>query len=171
GSPIPLTSTTTATATSREERKQDRSPRCLSTKSSSCPEECKMSACARSPAPRSDPSRIQSCIQTKFCISRLGLETALQYLTGPRMTSALSRDIDTTANFTGAGAAAVGVADSGAVTGTVFGSLIIGFARNPSLKQQLFSYAILGFASSEAMDLLFDGCFLDFVCHITEITA
>jgi hypothetical protein len=26
----------------------------------------------------------------------------------------------------------------------VFGSLIIGYARNPSLKQQLFSYAILG---------------------------
>ncbi|KAL5243050.1 hypothetical protein ACI65C_010460 [Semiaphis heraclei] len=37
--------------------------------------------------------------------------------------------------------------------GTVFGSLIIGYARNPSLKQQLFSYAILGFALSEAMGL------------------
>merc|ERR1712209_329592 len=34
-----------------------------------------------------------------------------------------------------------------------FGSLIIGYARNPSLKQQLFSYAILGFALSEAMGL------------------
>merc|ERR1712012_280508 len=30
---------------------------------------------------------------------------------------------------------------------------IIGYARNPSLKQQLFSYAILGFALSEAMGL------------------
>ena len=30
---------------------------------------------------------------------------------------------------------------------------LIGFARNPSLKQQLFSYAILGFALSEAMGL------------------
>merc|ERR1712145_20366 len=36
---------------------------------------------------------------------------------------------------------------------SVFGSLIIGYARNPSLKQQLFSYAILGFALSEAMGL------------------
>ena len=78
-------------------------------------------------------------------------------------TSAISRDIDATASFIGAGAAAVGVADSGAVMGTAFGSLVLGFARNPSLKQQLFSYAILGFDLSEAMGLLFDGCFLDFV--------
>ncbi|RVE68977.1 hypothetical protein OJAV_G00073350 [Oryzias javanicus] len=42
---------------------------------------------------------------------------------------------------------------AGAGIGTVFGSLIIGYARNPSLKQQLFSYAILGFALSEAMGL------------------
>ncbi|CAN8202424.1 unnamed protein product [Coccothraustes coccothraustes] len=67
--------------------------------------------------------------------------------------SALSRDIDTAAKFIGAGAATVGVAGSGAGIGTVFGSLIIGYARNPSLKQQLFSYAILGFALSEAMGL------------------
>ncbi|XP_058676632.1 ATP synthase F(0) complex subunit C1, mitochondrial isoform X1 [Ammospiza caudacuta] len=50
-----------------------------------------------------------------------------------------SRDIDTAAKFIGAGAATVGVAGSGAGIGTVFGSLIIGYARNPSLKQQLFS--------------------------------
>ncbi|KAF7240361.1 ATP synthase F(0) complex subunit C3, mitochondrial, partial [Varanus komodoensis] len=68
-------------------------------------------------------------------------------------TSSVSRDIDTAAKFIGAGAATVGVAGSGAGIGTVFGSLIIGFARNPSLKQQLFSYAILGFALSEAMGL------------------
>lgn len=37
--------------------------------------------------------------------------------------------------------------------GVVFGCLIIGYARNPSLKQQIFSYAILGFALSEAMGL------------------
>ncbi|NXS53501.1 AT5G1 synthase, partial [Brachypteracias leptosomus] len=60
-------------------------------------------------------------------------------------TSSVSRDIDTAAKFIGAGAATVGVAGSGAGIGTVFGSLIIGYARNPSLKQQLFSYAILGF--------------------------
>ncbi|XP_059814228.1 ATP synthase F(0) complex subunit C1, mitochondrial-like isoform X2 [Hypanus sabinus] len=68
-------------------------------------------------------------------------------------TSVASRDIDTAAKFIGAGAATVGVAGSGAGIGTVFGSLIIGYARNPSLKQQLFSYAILGFALSEAMGL------------------
>ncbi|XP_072756787.1 ATP synthase lipid-binding protein, mitochondrial [Anoplolepis gracilipes] len=68
-------------------------------------------------------------------------------------TSTVSRDIDSAAKFIGAGAATVGVAGSGAGIGSVFGSLIIGYARNPSLKQQLFSYAILGFALSEAMGL------------------
>lgn len=68
-------------------------------------------------------------------------------------TSAARNDIDSAAKFIGAGAATVGVAGSGAGIGSVFGSLIIGYARNPSLKQQLFSYAILGFALSEAMGL------------------
>merc|ERR1712105_49057 len=68
-------------------------------------------------------------------------------------TSAPKADIDSAAKFIGAGAATVGVAGSGAGIGSVFGSLIIGYARNPSLKQQLFSYAILGFALSEAMGL------------------
>ncbi|XP_036168422.1 ATP synthase F(0) complex subunit C2, mitochondrial-like [Myotis myotis] len=68
-------------------------------------------------------------------------------------TSTISRDTDTAAKFIGAGAATVGVAGSGAGTGTVLGSLIIGYARNPSLKQQLFSYTILGFALLEAMRL------------------
>merc|ERR1711988_323926 len=67
-------------------------------------------------------------------------------------TSAVQRDIDQAAKF-GAGAATVGAAGSGAGIGSVFGSLVIGYARNPSLKQQLFSYAILGFALSEAMGL------------------
>jgi len=67
--------------------------------------------------------------------------------------SAPRYDIDSAAKFIGAGAATVGVAGSGAGIGSVFGSLIIGYARNPSLKQQLFSYAILGFALSEAMGL------------------
>lgn len=71
----------------------------------------------------------------------------------PLHTTAVARDIDTAAKFIGAGAATVGVAGSGSGIGTVFGSLIIGYARNPSLKQQLFSYAILGFALSEAMGL------------------
>jgi len=68
-------------------------------------------------------------------------------------TSAQAKDIDSAAKFIGAGAATVGAAGSGAGIGSVFGSLIIGYARNPSLKQQLFSYAILGFALSEAMGL------------------
>jgi len=68
-------------------------------------------------------------------------------------TSPATRDIDSAAKFIGAGAATVGAAGSGAGIGSVFGSLIIGYARNPSLKQQLFSYAILGFALSEAMGL------------------
>jgi len=68
-------------------------------------------------------------------------------------TSAVQRDIDQAAKYIGAGAATVGAAGSGAGIGSVFGSLVIGYARNPSLKQQLFSYAILGFALSEAMGL------------------
>lgn len=71
----------------------------------------------------------------------------------PLHTSAIRRDIDQAAKYIGAGAATVGVAGSGAGIGSVFGSLIIGYSRNPSLKQQLFSYAILGFALSEAMGL------------------
>jgi F-type H+-transporting ATPase subunit c len=68
-------------------------------------------------------------------------------------TSATQKDIDQAARYIGAGAATVGMAGSGAGIGSVFGSLVIGYARNPSLKQQLFSYAILGFALSEAMGL------------------
>lgn len=68
-------------------------------------------------------------------------------------TSAVQKDIDQAAKYIGAGAATVGVAGAGAGIGSVFGSLVIGYARNPSLKQQLFSYAILGFALSEAMGL------------------
>ncbi|CAF3225864.1 unnamed protein product [Rotaria socialis] len=68
-------------------------------------------------------------------------------------TSTIRRDIDSAAKYIGAGAATVGVAGAGAGIGTVFGSLVVAYARNPSLKQQLFSYAILGFALSEAMGL------------------
>lgn len=68
-------------------------------------------------------------------------------------TGSALKDIDQAAKYIGAGAATVGVAGSGAGIGSVFGSLVIGYARNPSLKQQLFSYAILGFALSEAMGL------------------
>ncbi|XP_048728860.1 ATP synthase lipid-binding protein, mitochondrial isoform X2 [Ostrea edulis] len=72
-------------------------------------------------------------------------------------TTATREDIDQAAKYIGAGAAAVGAAGSGSGIGTVFGSLIIGYARNPSLKNNLFTYAVLGFALSEAMGLF---CFL-----------
>lgn len=68
-------------------------------------------------------------------------------------TSVAHRDIDQAAKYIGAGAATIGVAGSGAGIGSVFGNLVMGYARNPGLKQQLFSYAILGFALSEAMGL------------------
>ena len=68
-------------------------------------------------------------------------------------TTPVRKDIESAAKYIGAGAATVGVAGAGAGIGTVFGSLVIGYARNPGLKQQLFSYAILGFALSEAMGL------------------
>lgn len=53
----------------------------------------------------------------------------------------------------GAGLATVGLAGAGVGIGVVFGALILGVARNPSLKNQLFSYSILGFAFSEATAL------------------
>lgn len=53
----------------------------------------------------------------------------------------------------GAGLATVGLAGAGVGIGVVFGCLILGVARNPSLKNQLFSYSILGFAFSEATAL------------------
>merc|ERR1711955_64376 len=44
-------------------------------------------------------------------------------------TSTANQDIDSAAKFIGAGAATVGVAGSGAGIGSVFGSLIIGYAK------------------------------------------
>ncbi|XP_036600267.1 ATP synthase F(0) complex subunit C2, mitochondrial-like [Trichosurus vulpecula] len=84
-------------------------------------------------------------VQTDENLSILSASGPLSSLV-PRygfQTSAISRDIDTAAKFIGAGAATVGVAGSGAGIGTVFGSLIIGYARNPSLKQQLWALPYL----------------------------
>jgi len=53
----------------------------------------------------------------------------------------------------GMGNAAIGLAGAGAGIGIVFGALILGVARNPSLRGQLFSNAILGFALAEATGL------------------
>lgn len=53
----------------------------------------------------------------------------------------------------GSGLATTGLIGAGVGIGIVFGALIIGVARNPSLRGQLFGYAILGFAFSEATGL------------------
>jgi F-type H+-transporting ATPase subunit c len=57
------------------------------------------------------------------------------------------------AKVIGAGLATVSLAGSGVGIGVVFGSLIIGVSRNPSLSRQLFVFAILGFALTEAIAL------------------
>ena len=57
------------------------------------------------------------------------------------------------AKILGTGIATVGLTGAGVGIGIVFGALILGVARNPSLKGQLFSYAILGFALAEATGL------------------
>ncbi|VDP83717.1 unnamed protein product [Echinostoma caproni] len=110
-------------------------------------------------------------LSSALCQSRVVIRPALSLLRGSQAlrlsavsaapsvlsskfhTSIVRRDIDQAAKYIGAGAATVGAAGSGAGIGSVFGNLVIGYARNPSLKQQLFSYAILGFALSEAMGL------------------
>jgi len=53
----------------------------------------------------------------------------------------------------GAGIATLALAGPGIGIGAVFASLIIGTARNPSIRSQLFSYTILAFALVEAIAL------------------
>ena len=57
------------------------------------------------------------------------------------------------AKIIGTGLATTGLIGAGVGIGVVFGALILGVARNPSLRAQLFSYAILGFAFAEATGL------------------
>ena len=57
------------------------------------------------------------------------------------------------AKFVGAGIATIGLAGAGVGIGTVFGALVIGISRNPSLKDEMFRMAILGFALTEAIAL------------------
>tara|TARA_B110000977_G_scaffold112411_1_gene145646 strand:+ start:6102 stop:6332 length:231 start_codon:yes stop_codon:yes gene_type:complete len=57
------------------------------------------------------------------------------------------------AKFIGAGLATIGLAGAGVGIGTVFGALVLGISRNPSLKDELFKMAILGFALTEAIAL------------------
>ena len=49
------------------------------------------------------------------------------------------------AKIIGTGLATTGLIGAGIGIGVVFGALILGVARNPSLRAQLFAYAILGF--------------------------
>lgn len=53
----------------------------------------------------------------------------------------------------GAGLATIGLAGAGAGIGNVFGSLVIGVARNPQERDELFRLAIIGFALTEAIAL------------------
>jgi F-type H+-transporting ATPase subunit c len=57
------------------------------------------------------------------------------------------------AKIIGTGLATTGLIGAGVGIGLVFAALILGVARNPSLRGQLFSYAILGFAFAEATGL------------------
>jgi F-type H+-transporting ATPase subunit c len=57
------------------------------------------------------------------------------------------------AKLIASGIATIGLGGAGVGIGIVFGSLITGVSRNPSIKEQLFTYAILGFALAEATGL------------------
>ena len=59
----------------------------------------------------------------------------------------------TAAKKMGAGLSTFGLAGAGVGIGAICGSLLLAFARNPSLKDDLFRYAILGFALTEAIAL------------------
>ncbi|KAB2872246.1 MAG: F0F1 ATP synthase subunit C [Bacteroidales bacterium] len=56
-------------------------------------------------------------------------------------------------NLIGAGLATIGLAGTGVGIGIVFGSFLLAFSRNPSLKGDLFSNTLLGFALTEAIAL------------------
>ena len=60
------------------------------------------------------------------------------------------------------GLGTTGLIGAGIGIGVVFGALILGVARNPSMQGQLFTYAILGFAFSEATGLF--ALTMEFLC-------
>lgn len=74
------------------------------------------------------------------------------------------------AKIIGTGIATTGLIGAGVGIGVVFGCLILGVARNPSLRGQLFSYAILGFAFSEATGL-FALMMASFIFFITGLIS
>ncbi len=66
----------------------------------------------------------------------------------------------------------IGLAGAGVGIGTVFGALVIGISRNPSLKDELFKMAILGFALTEAIALFsLMMAFLIFNLHVLNFTC
>ena len=69
------------------------------------------------------------------------------------------------AKLIGAGLATIGLTGVGAGIGLVFGALVLAYARNPSLKQQLFGYTILGFALTESIALF--ALMMDFLILFT----
>ena len=79
----------------------------------------------------------------------------------------MAAEILSAAKFVGAGAATIGAAGSGAGIGTVFGNLIIGYARNPSLK-----HTIIYICNTRVCDIrgngaiLFNDGFLNFICTL-----
>jgi F-type H+-transporting ATPase subunit c len=53
----------------------------------------------------------------------------------------------------GAGLGTIALGGVGIGIGNIFGSLVEGVSRNPSIGRVLFNYAILGFALTEAIAL------------------
>ena len=62
--------------------------------------------------------------------------------------------VENLGKLVGSGLATIGLVGAGTGVGVVFGCLILGTARNPSLRNELFRLAILGFALTEAVGLL-----------------
>jgi len=54
--------------------------------------------------------------------------------------------LESLGKLVGSGLATIGLVGAGTGVGVVFGCLILGTARNPSLRNELFRLAILGFA-------------------------
>ena len=65
----------------------------------------------------------------------------------------LTLDMLIEAKIIGAGLATICMIGAGVGVGSVFGSLILGTSRNPSLKNELFTLSIFAFALTEATGL------------------
>lgn len=57
------------------------------------------------------------------------------------------------AKFIGGGLASFGLTGGAIGAGIVFGALILGVSRNPSLKGQLFTLSLISFSMVEALSL------------------